>query len=259
MSPYPWLLQLLQKQLLEVILLVLMADQSQSLTWVMAMLSTLLSSAALPWWQKERVPACQRKGSAESRRVTVFLTFLSVWQTAASFIDMATHTWAQWQADNERSYTFSCFCWAFSVSPYLLFSVNLRIVPFFSSATSHTSVDQIQIHSRLQPKLHIFKTTLPYLQRLVQPYTSITLLPTLWPLLAQLSSEYQNDGVTSVLQSWTTVTLCVFWTENFYLKKLFTYRSGLPPVCLCWYLMLLDLIHTCLIYSFLCHAVVESN
>lgn len=145
MSPYPWLLQLLQKQLLEVILLVLMADQSQSLTWVMAMLSTLLSSAALPWWQKERVPACQRKGSAESRRVTVFLTFLSVWQTAASFIDMATHTWAQWQADNERSYTFSCFCWAFSVSPYLLFSVNLRIVPFFSSATSHTSVDQIQI------------------------------------------------------------------------------------------------------------------
>lgn len=86
--PYPWLP--LQRLLLEMILLVFMADPSQSLTWVMAMLTTVLSSAVLPWWQKERVPACQRKGSAESWRVTESLTSLSVWLTATPFIDMET-------------------------------------------------------------------------------------------------------------------------------------------------------------------------
>lgn len=64
-----------------------MADQSQSLTWVMAKLSTVLSSMVLPWWQEERVSACQRKASALSWRVTASLTFLSVWLSAEPFID----------------------------------------------------------------------------------------------------------------------------------------------------------------------------
>lgn len=126
--PYPWLL--LQRLLLEMILLVLVADQSQSLTWVMAMLSTVLSSAALPWWQKERVPACQRKGSAESWRVTESLTFLSVWLTAPPFIDTETHT----HRHNDRLAMkgFHVFCWVtLSMFPYLLLSVNLKILPFF--------------------------------------------------------------------------------------------------------------------------------
>lgn len=94
---------------------------------------------------------------------------------------------------------------AFFVSPYLLFSVNLKIAPFLSSVKSHTSVDQIQIPAvpfKL-PKLHIFKTTLPYLQRVVQPYTFITLLPTLWPLLANSPRKTQcwSDSCTSEMDT----------------------------------------------------------
>lgn len=98
MCPYPWLLlMLLQKWLLEVFLLVLMVDHSQSLTWVMAVLSMLLFSAALPWWQKERVPACQEKGSTERWRLTIFMTFLSCrWQhhflTFFFLSSVTTHT-----------------------------------------------------------------------------------------------------------------------------------------------------------------------
>lgn len=186
--PYPWLL--LQRLLLEMILLVLVADQSQSLTWVMAMLSTVLSSAALPWWQKERVPACQRKGSAESWRVTESLTFLSVWLTAPPFIDTETHThtgtmtgW-QWKVfmffvESRSPCSLTCF-----------YQSTLKFCHFFSLVTSRSSV--YEFRSRVLP----FKASVEaaYLQ------TSSPIAPDSGPashsynfaptLFAQLSSEY---------------------------------------------------------------------
>lgn len=114
----------------------------------------------------------------------------------------ATMTGWQW---NEQNVFMFLYAVAFFVSPYLLFSVNLKIAPFLSSVKSHTSVDQIQIPAvpfKL-PKLHIFKTTLPYLQRVVQPYTFITLLPTLWPLLANSPRNTQcwSDSCTSEMDT----------------------------------------------------------
>lgn len=141
-GPYLWLL--LQRLLLGMILLVLMADQSQPLTWVMVMLSTVLSSAVLPWWQKERVPACQRKGSAESWRVTESLTSLPVWLTALPFIDMETHT-HEYNDRRTMKEAVGFHVVVESFSPRSLFSVSLKILLFYSSVASHTSGDHIQI------------------------------------------------------------------------------------------------------------------
>lgn len=113
----------LQRLLLEMILLVLVVDQSQSLTWVMVTLSTVLSSAVLPWWQKEGAPACQSRGSAESWRVTESLTFLSVWLAVLLFIDTETHTQTRTLTGVQRSHVV-----VGSFSPCSLFSVSLKIL-----------------------------------------------------------------------------------------------------------------------------------
>ena len=168
--------------------------------------------------ERERAPACQRKGSAESWRVTESLTFLSVWLTAPPFIDMKIHSHTH-TGTMKWGCRLSCFCWvALSMSSNLLFSVNLKILPFFSSLTSDTSGDHIQILSAAIQGCsrscisqchgpNLLAHTSKYLS-----YTFITLLPAVSSLSTQLSLEYPMMDW-PLCSNCTTVSLCFLWPQ----------------------------------------------
>ena len=228
-----------------------MADQSQSLTWVMAMLGTVLSSAALPWWQEERVPACQRKrfcGAPKSHPIPD----LSVCAADCAAIYRHGHT-----LHNDRPQWKRLSLFHVSVGSLFLrvllpaLSVNLKIQPFFTWVTSLASLDQMQIlvpcHSR---PLWTLSPTPPLV---VQPYTFLT-------FQAKLSSEYPMMDW-PLESEWTTVTLGVFWPQS---KKYIsrnhsrTVLLSLPWHSDIWCCSSLKYIPDFYLHSS-CYAVVESN